>query len=140
MKNISNSNYNRELKEYARNLRTNSTLAEVILWNKILKRKQLHGYSFLRQRPIKNFIVDFFCKDLKLIIEVDGKIHQFQKRKDEQREKELKDMGYTIIRFKNREILDNLLNVQKTLEYLVEELEKNKISKNSPLSSPQGDN
>ncbi len=138
MKNISNSNYNRELKEYARNLRTNSTLAEVILWNKILKRKQLHGYSFLRQRPIKNFIVDFFCKDLKLIIEVDGKIHQFQKRKDEQREKELKDMGYTIIRFKNREILDNLLNVQKTLEYLVEELEKNKISKNSPLSSPQG--
>lgn len=48
MKNISNNDYNRELKEYARNLRTNSTMAEVILWDKILMRKQLHGYSFLR--------------------------------------------------------------------------------------------
>jgi len=78
----SNSNYNKNLKEYARKLRKNSTLAEVILWDEVLKRKQLKGYSFLRQRPIDRYIVDFFCKELKLIIELDGTIHYFQKSKD----------------------------------------------------------
>jgi len=56
----SNNYYDKGLKEFARNLRNNSTLPEVILWNKILKRKQLRGYPFLRQRSIENYIVDFF--------------------------------------------------------------------------------
>lgn len=114
--------YNQNLKENARKLRNNATLAEVVLWDKVLKRKQLMGYQFLRQRPIKNYIVDFFCKELKLIIEVDGEIHRFQKKKDNEREEDLKDSGYNIIRFKNREVLDNLYNVQKTLEYLIDDL------------------
>ena len=71
-----NNHYNKDLKEFARNLRNNSTLTEVILWNKILKQKKLRGYSFLRQRPIKNYIVDFFSKDLKLVIEVDGNVQR----------------------------------------------------------------
>ena len=121
-----NNSYNKNLKEYARKLRKDSTFAEVILWNKLLKRKQLKGYQFLRQRPIHNFIVDFFCKDLKLIIEIDGVIHQFQKKKDGERDQKLKDLGYVIIRFKNREIQDNLYNVQKTLEFLIEDLERNR--------------
>jgi len=103
--NLSYNHYNKNLKEFARNLRNNSTLPEVILWNKILKRRQLRGYSFLRQRPIGNYIVDFFCKDLKLIIEIDGKIHLFQKSKDKKREEELLRLGYSIIRFQNEEIL-----------------------------------
>ncbi|HPF51086.1 MAG TPA: DUF559 domain-containing protein [Draconibacterium sp.] len=119
-----NNNYNKGLKEYARTLRKNSTLSEVILWNKLLKRKQLKGYQFLRQRSINNYIVDFFCKDLKLIIEIDGEIHRFQKGKDRERELDLKNLGYHIIRFKNREILDNLYNVEKTLEYFIDDLEK----------------
>jgi len=119
-----NNNYNKSLKEYARTLRKNSTLSEVILWNKLLKRKQLKGYQFLRQRSINNYIVDFFCKDLKLIIEIDGEIHRFQKGKDRERELDLKNLGYHIIRFKNREILDNLYNVEKTLEYFIDDLEK----------------
>ncbi len=120
-----NNDYNRNLKDRARALRNKSTLAEVILWNKILKRKQLSGYQFLRQRPINNYIVDFFCKDLNLIIEIDGEIHRFHRKQDKQRETELKELGYKVVRFKNREILDNLYNVERTLQFLVQEIEDN---------------
>jgi len=119
----SNNHYNKELKENARKLRNNSTLAEVILWDKILKRKQLRGYSFLRQRPIHNYIVDFFSKDLKLIIELDGEIHKFQKSKDKKRETKLLELGYSILRFRNEEILNELYNVERTLESFIDEFE-----------------
>ena len=131
----SNNYYNKNLKEYARQLRNNSTLSEVILWNKLLKKKQLRGYSFLRQRPIGNYIVDFFSKDLKLIVEIDGEIHKFQKREDKNREKALKELGFTIIRFKNEQILNEFINVIQTLEAFVDEFERNV----TPLS-PQGEN
>ena len=119
----SNNNYNKDLKEYARKLRNNSTLPEIILWNKLLKRKQLRGYPFLRQRPIDNYIVDFFSKDLKLIIEVDGEIHKYQKKKDKQREEKLKELGYSVIRFKNEEILYELFNVERILNDFVDKFE-----------------
>jgi very-short-patch-repair endonuclease len=121
---FSNNNYNKNLKDYARKLRNNSTLAEVILWDEVLKQKQLKGYSFLRQRPIGNYIVDFFCKDLKLIIELDGTIHRFQKSKDKKREENLKAMGYKIIRLQNQEILKNIRNVKISLELYIGEIEK----------------
>lgn len=124
-----NNHYNKDLKEFARNLRNNSTLTEVILWNKILKQKKLRGYSFLRQRPIKNYIVDFFSKDLKLVIEIDGKIHKFQKQKDKKREEEIRDLGFSFIRFQNEEILHELFNVQRTLESFVDEFEKRNMEK-----------
>ncbi len=119
-----NNNYNKNLKEYARKLRNNSTLAEVILWDKVLKQKQLKGYPFLRQRPIGNYIVDFFCKYLKMIIELDGTIHRFQKIKDKKREEDLIKMGYHIIRFHNQEIQNNLHNVRISLEHYIEGLEE----------------
>ena len=94
------------------------------------KRKQLRGYPFLRQRPLKNFIVDFFCKELKLVIEVDGEIHKFQKRKDKQREEEIKELGYSVIRFQNEEILYELFNVERTLKSFIDKFEeKNGIVK-----------
>jgi len=120
----SNNNYNKNLKEYARKLRNNSTLPEVILWDKLLKRKQLRGYPFLRQRPIANYIVDFFSKDLKLIIEVDGEIHKYRKRKDKKREEELKELGYSVIRFQNEEILYELFNVERILNCFVDEFKE----------------
>ncbi len=67
--------YNPRLKELARQLRNNSTKAEVFLWQKI-KRKQYYGYDFHRQKPIDNFILDFFCHELMLGIEVDGYSHE----------------------------------------------------------------
>ena len=63
--------YNPKLKTIARNLRNNSTLSEVLLWRR-LKNKQIKGYKFERQRPIDNYIVDFFCKELMFAIEIDG--------------------------------------------------------------------
>lgn len=123
-KKYSNNYYNKDLKEFARTLRNNSTLPEVILWDKLLKRKQLRGYQFLRQRPVKNYIVDFFSKELKLIIEIDGEIHKFQKRKDKRREAELVELGYSIIRFQNEEILNDLFNVERTLHDFINRFEE----------------
>jgi len=80
--------YNPKLKNLARNLRNNSTKAEIILW-KYLKRKKLRGYDFHRQKPIENSIVDFFCNNLMLAIELDGYTHGFEEVlvKDEIKEK-----------------------------------------------------
>ena len=65
------------------------------------------GYQFLRQRPIDNFIVDFFCKELKLVIEVDGYTHQFDEtyKKDLKKEQRLLELGYFIIRFRDEEVI-----------------------------------
>jgi very-short-patch-repair endonuclease len=69
--------YHSKLKELARKLRNNSTKSEVILWQ-YLKGKKMMGYDFHRQKPIDNFIVDFFCNKLKLVIELDGYTHTFE--------------------------------------------------------------
>lgn len=124
--NISNYHYNNNLKEFARKLRNNSTLPEVILWNKVLKLKKLRGYSFLRQRPIGSYIVDFFSKELKLVIELDGEIHKFQKSNDKKRDDELEGYGYSIIRFDNEDILNGLPNVIRTLENFIDDFEREK--------------
>jgi very-short-patch-repair endonuclease len=65
-----------------------------------------------------------------LIIELDGRIHQFQKNKDKKRETDLKNLGYKIIRFHNKEVLTNLYNVQKTLEFFIDDFEKNEKENN----------
>lgn len=80
--------YNKKLKPLARKLRNNSTPAEIRLWSEILQAKKMEGYSFLRQRPVLNFIADFVCKELKLIIEVDGSSHQGEQKwyKDKKRQ------------------------------------------------------
>jgi len=82
----------------ARNLRTNCTLAEVLLWNQ-LKQRNVLGYQFLRQRPIGNYIVDFFCHKLKLVIEIDGESHADKKEKDKIRQKYLEKIGLIVLRF-----------------------------------------
>lgn len=80
--------YNPRLKELARKLRNNSTKAENVLWL-CLKGKQMCGYDFHRQKPIDNFILDFFCHELMLGIEVDGYTHRFEDTfvKDDLKEK-----------------------------------------------------
>lgn len=100
--------YNPKLRELARKLRQNMPFSEVKLWNE-LKNGQLMGYDFDRQRPIGNYIVDFFCKDLQLAIEVDGITHLDDKviEKDEIRQEELEAMGICFLRF------DALLVVNK---------------------------
>ncbi len=81
--------YNPKLKELARTLRNNSTKSEIILWQH-LKSKQMMGFDFHRQKPIGNFIVDFFCHELMLAVELDGYSHQldevFEKRRNQKTE------------------------------------------------------
>ena len=68
--------YNKHLKDNARKLRNHSTKAEIKVWTYLLRAKKMKGYPFLRQRPILKYIADFYCKDLKLIVEVDGWTHE----------------------------------------------------------------
>lgn len=114
----SNYFYNKNLKGLARKLRIESTKAEVILWKKLLQGKKMHGYTFLRQRPVMNFIADFMCKELMLIIEVDGYTHHFedQWKLDRTRQKELENAGFTVLRFTDDEVMKDLNNVFRSIE------------------------
>lgn len=111
--------YNKKLKGLARALRKYSTKAEIYLWCEILRAKKFHGYSFLRQRPIGNYIVDFFCKELNLVIEVDGITHEEKCNEDKQKDQFLEKSGLQIIRFTDEEVLHDLENVISTLEHFI---------------------
>lgn len=116
-----NNHYNIKLKPLARNLRHDSTKAEIRLWCEVLSGKRLNGFGFLRQRAIGNYIADFMSKELKLIIEVVGYSHNFKTEADEKRDKELKEMGFTVLRFSDKEVMLDLPNVKRTLEVWIEE-------------------
>ncbi|MDL2240143.1 DUF559 domain-containing protein [Bacteroidales bacterium OttesenSCG-928-K22] len=89
--------YNSKLKKHAKYLRNNSTLSEVLLWN-FIKNKSL-GIEFHRQVPIDEFIVDFFCHELLLAIEIDGYSHVYKYDYDVSRQNKLESFGITILRF-----------------------------------------
>ena len=110
--------YNPELKELARELRRNMTLSEVLLWNE-LKQKQMLGFDFDRQRPIGNYIVDFFCKELSLAIEIDGKSHFNKYDYDEKRQEELERLGIQILRFEDIKVKRDVLNILREIEYWI---------------------
>jgi very-short-patch-repair endonuclease len=106
----------------ARKLRNNSTLSEVILW-KHLNGKQMMGYDFHRQKPLHKYIVDFFCNELMLAIEIDGYTHQFEEvfKKDELRQKDLEYLGIKFLRFHDGDVKNDLLNVLRTIEGWIRE-------------------
>ena len=103
-------------------MRNDSTKAEIRLWSELLRARKMEGYTFLRQRPILNFIADFMCKKLKLIIEVDGYSHGFKEQwfKDKSRQKELEDFGFEILRFQDEEIFNDIENVKRVIEQWIE--------------------
>ena len=123
---FSNNHYNKNLKSFARKLRKDPTKAETVLWREVLSQKRMMGYRFLRQRPIDNYIVDFFCKELKLVIEVDGYTHNFEEvvENDQKRELRLKELGNSVLRFNDDEVLSDINNVVRTLEIWIYEFEK----------------
>ena len=104
--------YNPKLKEFARKLRNDSTFTEILLWN-YLKKKQMRGYDFDRQKPIDNYIVDFYCKALRLAIEIDGESHYGKEDRDAKRDKKLNKFGITVLRFDD---LDVRYKLDKVLE------------------------
>lgn len=112
--------YNPKLKKLARKLRNHSTKSEIILW-KHLKGKQMCGYDFHRQRPVDNFIVDFICSELWLVIELDGYSHLLgeQAEADIAREKRLQELGLKVIRFWDEEVIRDIDAVLAAIEHEV---------------------
>lgn len=126
--------YNPKLKELARQLRNNSTKAEIILWLK-LKGKQMYGYDFHRQKPIDNYILDFFCYELMMGIEVDGYSHEFLEiqEKDTIKEKRMNELGISVLRFSDEQVLKDMENVLRAIEFFITE-----FGKHTPSPSQEG--
>jgi very-short-patch-repair endonuclease len=116
----------RKITDLVKEMRKKQTPEEDILWQE-LRRKSVNGFKFLRQHPIIYgnydkeilfFVADFYCAKAKLIIEVDGKIHDLQKEYDSYREGILKDKGLTVLRIKNEELVDVDWVLKKIAGYL----------------------
>ncbi|MGV3509934.1 MAG: endonuclease domain-containing protein [Sphingobacteriaceae bacterium] len=113
--------YNKNLKRFANTNRKNMTKAEACLWKFALSKNQMQGYQFRRQRPVLNYIADFMCKELMLIIEVDGLTHDWEEVaiNDKKREEALKEIGFTVLRFEDEEVLCHINQViYKIEEYI----------------------
>jgi very-short-patch-repair endonuclease len=115
--------YNKNLKPFANQNRKQMTKAEACLWKYGLKAK-LTGYTFNRQRPVLNYIADFMCKELKLIIEVDGYTHLLESvfENDKIRQQKLEEAGFKVFRFKDEEVLKEINNVREVIFKTIEEL------------------
>jgi len=85
------------------------------------------GFPFLRQRPIENYIADFLCKDLNLIIEIDGYSHQFKYEEDIERDARLKQLGFHVLRFTDDEITKHITNVERSIIQWIDNKENNFI-------------
>ena len=109
--------YDKNLKQFSRDLRNNSTLSEVLLWNE-LKQRSLKGYQFNRQKPLGSYIVDFYCKSLSLVIEIDGCTHDSEDAvvSDLKRQEVLEEMGLKLLRFNDLDVKRNLAGVLKVIE------------------------
>ncbi|WP_265822219.1 endonuclease domain-containing protein [Geovibrio ferrireducens] len=108
--------YNKKLKSFSRALRKNMTDAELLIWSKI-RRKQIKGLQFYRQKVIENYILDFYCPASKLVIEIDGGQHFSEEaiHKDNERDRFLLRHGFKVLRFSNTEVLTNIDGVVQAI-------------------------
>ncbi len=112
--------YNPNLKLLARQLRKNSTLPEVLIWQNIKQRA--YGVQFHRQVPMLNYIVDFYCHEIGLAIEIDGSSHDHSFLYDAKRQGELEAYGVRFLRFSNEDVKKNMFSVLLVIEETVREL------------------
>ena len=133
--------YDPKLKELSRELRKRSTLSEVLLWNQ-LKQRQMRGYQFLRQRPIDQYIVDLFCPELMLAIEVDGDSHNLEKQigQDPIRQRRLESLGVCFLRFADSDVKKNMNGVLQRIAAWIDEFEQSGRNQEHPPNPPQGGN
>jgi very-short-patch-repair endonuclease len=103
----------------ARRLRRNQTDAERVLWFR-LRARRFGGWKFRRQFPIDRFVVDFFCADAHLIVELDGGQHAVRTKNDERRTKILEAMGYLVLRFWNNDVIKNIDGVLEEINATLE--------------------
>ena len=120
-----NFHYNKNLQVYAKELRKNMTKAEACLWKFVLKAGKLKKYKFRKQRPVLNYIADFMCTELMLIVEVDGITHNYDEvvDKDIKRQKNLEEIGFKVLRFNDNEVLHDIENVERVLLAYIDEFE-----------------
>lgn len=120
--------YNTNLKEFSRNLRSHQTLGETLLWMRLQKR-QVGGYQFNRQKPLGNYIVDFYCKKLQLVIEVDGGSHHFEEImvKDVERQRILEGLGIHFLRFSEMDVRTKMDDVSLRIESFIENIEDERV-------------
>jgi very-short-patch-repair endonuclease len=111
--------YNPRLKEIARKLRKQGILSEVLLWNE-LKGKKL-GYDFHRQKPLGEHVVDFYCADLDLVIEIDGISHDDKYDEDIKRQKILEEFDLSFLRYDDKEVKNNLGSVVENIKEWIKE-------------------
>jgi len=118
-----NYHYNKRLQPFANRLRKNMTKGEACLWKYVLRARNMQGYTFRRQRPILNYIADFACLDLCLVIEVDGITHETEEaaERDQQKDHDLEAVGFTVLRFSNWEVLNRIDDVSGIILKWVEE-------------------
>ena len=118
--------YNRFLKEFSRELRSHSALSEILLWQK-LRASQFRGYAFNRQKPLGNYIVDFYCKKLNLVIEIDGDSHfdHLSMIEDKERQKILEELGVVFMRFTDLEVKKSMTWVLAELNAFIDDFEDN---------------
>ncbi len=127
--------YNPRLKALARDLRNNSTKSEVFLWLK-LKNKQMYGYDFHRQKPIGSYILDFFCHELMLGIEIDGYSHELEEvqYKDEKKARRMNGLGIEVLRFTDQQVFRDMFNVLLVIEDYIRRYEE----RHTPNPSQEG--
>lgn len=108
-----NYHYNKKLQPLANQLRKTMTKSEACMWKYVLSKRQMMGYQFRRQRPVLNYIADFMCTDLLLVIEVDGITHDDPEAvaRDLKRDEDLRRAGFTVLRFSSWEVLNQIGDV-----------------------------
>ena len=112
--------YNPQLKARARQLRQAGNLAEALLWRH-LKHRQIMGFDFHRQKPLDNYIVDFYCPELLLAIEIDGVTHAGREEADCKRQQRLESLGVKFLRFLDSDVRENVSGVIETIAEWVEQ-------------------
>ncbi len=112
--------YNPSLTEKARENRKSPTPAEAKMWLEVLQDKRFAGFKFTRQKPLDEYIVDFYCAELMVAIEIDGDSHAEQRDYDRQRTGHLNQLGIEVIRYANRDIMTNLTGVYEELSGWIE--------------------
>ena len=112
---MTKSQYNKNLKPLARNLRNRSTPGEIKLWSNLLRARGFYGLQFNRQFVIDDYIADFVCRKLKLVIELDGRSHDSKMMQDALRDKRLQELGYTTVRIAESEVMHDFENVIRKL-------------------------
>ncbi len=136
--------YNPKLKELARKLRNESTKSEIHLWG-ALKGKFEDKYDFHRQKPLDNYIADFFCHELSLVVEIDGDTHNWQEsqQRDFEKEARFNELGLNVLRFLDSDVFDHFESTVETIREYVKAFEKGDFSslvyEDSPLNSLTGD-